>query len=221
MGEFKAAIFDLDGTVLDTLEDLADSVNAVLHRHGWPVHPLEAYRWFVGDGLAVLVERALPERAAEDAASVDMVVAEFDQEYARRWNAKTRPYSGIPALLDRLVEDGLKLAVLSNKPHRFTRQCVTGFLGRWPWAVVMGHQDGKPKKPDPSGAHDAARLMRVRPVDCVYFGDTGVDMETARGAGMYAVGVLWGFRDEQELRGAGAHVVIRTPAEFFAAGLRR
>lgn len=217
VSDFKAAVFDLDGTLLDTLADLGESVNAVLERHGWPVHPMDAYRYFVGDGPVVLLERALPEAVAADAQRVGELVEEYIAEYEKRWDAKARPYEGISELVDGLRERGLKLAVLSNKPHAFTLKCVETLLADWKWDVVLGLREGVPKKPDPAGAFDVARELGVDPAQCVYFGDTATDMETATGAGMYAVGVLWGFREEKELRESGAKLLLEKPGDFLAA----
>ena len=217
MTDFKAAVFDLDGTLLDTLCDLGESVNAVLERHGWPVHPMEAYKIFVGDGPKVLLERALPEDVAADAGRVAELATEYIGEYEKRWDAKASPYEGISGLVDGLRDRGMKLAVLSNKPHGVTLKCAEALLGGWRWDVVFGLREGVPKKPDPTGAFEVARELGVEPGECVYFGDTGTDMETAVGAGMYAVGVLWGFREEKELREAGAQLVIGRPEEFLTA----
>jgi len=211
---FKAAVFDLDGTLLDTLADLGESVNAVLERHGWAAHPIDAYRYFVGDGPVVLLERATPEEVAGDEDRVRELVGEYIVEYEKRWDAKARPYEGIAQLVDGLRERGVKLAVLSNKPHAFTMRCVGTLLGSWDWDVVLGLRDGVPKKPDPTGAFEVTRELGVDPAECVYFGDTATDMETANAAGMYAVGVLWGFREEQELREAGAKMLIERPEDF-------
>ena len=212
---FKAAVFDLDGTLLDTLEDLADSVNAVLERHGWATHPVEAYRYFVGDGPTVLFERALPGEIATDADAVAPLVSEYKVEYDSRWDAKSRPYAGIPELLDGLAAQGLKLSVLSNKPHEFTLKCVEGLLGKWEWDVLLGLRDGEPKKPHPKGGLEVAERLGVEPRECVYFGDTSTDMKTAIAAGMYPVGVLWGFREEEELRESGAGLLLKRPGDFF------
>ncbi len=212
--KFRAAVFDLDGTLLDTLADLGESVNAVLARNGWAEHPLDAYRYFVGDGPRVLLERALPSEVAGDGERVDGLVGEYVVEYEKRWDAKARPYDGIPELVEGLRGRGMKLSVLSNKPHAFTLKCVEVLLGEWEWDVVLGLREGVPKKPDPQGAFELAETLGVAPGECVYFGDTATDMETANAAGMFAVGVLWGFREEEELRESGAKLIIREPTEF-------
>lgn len=220
----KAAIFDLDGTLLDTLEDLADSVNAVLRRHGWKEQPLDDFRYHIGDGPRVLFERAMRAGGLGEAEVLrgvtEELIAEYKAEYAERWNAKTRVYAGIPELLDGLSWRGAELAVLSNKPHEFTLDCVRGYFGRWGWGKILGMRDGIAKKPDPVGIFEIMEAFKVEAGECVYFGDTSTDMKTAKAAGVYAVGCLWGFRDEAELRDSGAELLIRRPEEFLDIGLK-
>ena len=211
----RALLFDLDGTLLDTLDDLAGAMNRVLADHGFPAHPVDAYRRFVGDGVGALVERAVP-RGSHTPDLLAAVVAEMRVEYGRSWARCTRPYPGIEATLDALVARRLPLAVLSNKPHDATVAMVAHFLGRWPFAAVQGHRDGVPRKPDPTSALAIAAALGVEPSECVFVGDSAVDVQTARRAGMMAVGVAWGFRGEDELRGAGAHHVLGAPSELLA-----
>jgi len=211
---FDAVLFDLDGTLLDTLEDIADAANGVLARHRYPIHPLDAYRYFVGEGARTLVRRVLPAEARDDE-TVDRMYAEFRAGYALNWKAKTKPYVGIPEMLDGVVERGLKLAVLSNKPDDFTRKCVAELLPHWTFDAVLGHHDGIPPKPDPTGALEVARGLFVPGYRIVYLGDSSIDMKTALASGMYGVGVLWGFRSRVELEASGARVVIEKPRELF------
>lgn len=210
----RAVIFDLDGTLLDTLADLADSANAVLASRGHETIPTEEYKELIGDGMAKLVERAIPEAAEPSEEELEAALIDFQSEYARRWNAKTHLYSGIAELLNELVSLDIKLGVLSNKKHEFTVKCVDEFLAPWPWGTVLGHREGIEKKPDPAGAFDAAKALDVSPDSCLYVGDSGVDMHTAVRAGMIPVGVLWGFRDSAELRGMGAEHLIGQPGEL-------
>lgn len=209
----RGVLFDLDGTLLDTLEDIGGSVNRVLARRHLPVHPIAAYRDFVGDGARVLIQRALPE-GRRDEATVRDGLTEYREVYARHWNESTRPYDGIPDLLDALSERALKLGILSNKPHDMTRRCVAHYLARWSFAAVLGQREEVARKPDPSGALEAARLMGLHPADILYVGDTATDMETAAAAGMFSVGVTWGFRPEAELRAHGARAVAHHPSEI-------
>jgi phosphoglycolate phosphatase len=210
----QAVIFDLDGTLLDTLEDLADSANAMLAKRDYPAIPTEDFKQLIGDGMAKLVERAMPESAKPTEAELDAALEEFQHEYSQRWNHKTTIYPGILDLLDQLVERNIPLGVLSNKRHEFTRKCVEEYFPVYPFGSVLGQRKGIKKKPDPAGAFDAAEELKVAPENCLYIGDSGVDMHTAVRAGMSPVGVLWGFRDAAELRGMGADHLIEKPIDL-------
>lgn len=211
----RAILFDLDGTLLDTLEDLADSMNAALASVGHPGHPVDAYKKMVGDGVRTLAIRALPEHARHDEAAVSTVTA-MRTEYASRWKNKTRPYPGIPELLDQLTARKLPMAVFSNKPHDATLDCVRELLPAWTFARVLGQKDPTPKKPAPDGALLIAAELNVSASECLYLGDTDTDMQTATAAGMFAVGVTWGFRDEEELRQHGAKAIVHHPLEVLS-----
>lgn len=214
----KAVIFDLDGTLLDTLEDIADAVNAGLAANGFPPHSKETYRTFIGKGADNLVFRALPKEA-RDEATVKRCLAGFHEVYSRNWNKKTRPYPGIAQLLDALISRGIKLAVLSNKPQRFTSLCVTEQLSRWTFEAVLGASETLPLKPDPAGALEIARRLTIAPKDFIYIGDSAIDIKTARAAGMFAVGALWGFRGREELEQAGAQALIERPEQLLGLNL--
>jgi len=209
----RAVLFDLDGTLLDTLDDLADAMNRVLIDLGAPTHDREAYRHFIGDGVEWLVRRALPHEQASDE-QVKRAVAEMRRHYGACWDRKTRPYPEIPELLDALAERQLTLAILSNKPHDFVVRLADRLLGRWCFARVLGARPGVPKKPDPTAARAVAAELGIPPSAWRYLGDTAIDMQTARAAGMAAVGVLWGFRDADELRAGGAQQLIARPLEL-------
>jgi len=209
----KAVCFDLDGTLLDTLADLATSMNHALERLGLLTHPTDAYRTFVGAGMAMRVQRVAPA-AGDDADLAARLLTEMRREYANRWADTTRPYDGVPELLDALQARSLPMAVLSNKPHDFTEKCVARLLARWSFARVFGVRDDVPPKPDPTGARRVARELEIAPEAFLYVGDTGTDMATARAAGMLPVGVTWGFRDADELRQAGAKHLIDDPSEL-------
>ncbi|MCB1231345.1 MAG: HAD family hydrolase [Verrucomicrobiae bacterium] len=213
----KAVLFDLDGTLLDTLGDIAASGNAVLRKRGLPEHEVDAYRQFVGDGMMNLARRIFPpDQTPAEGSELDQATAEYKAEYARHWLGTTRPYDGIAELLDALVARGIKLGVVSNKAHAFTGECIEAFVGDWSWSAVIGQRDGIPHKPDPAGALEAAREMGVTPEECAFVGDSGVDMQTGSRAGMKAIGVLWGFRGEAELRENGAAAVIERPEDLLA-----
>ena len=209
-----AVIFDLDGTLLDTLEDLADSMNAVLANSRFPQHPADAYRYFVGEGMAMLVRRSLPADAATSEEAVAGHLGAMKENYAQRWAVKTRPYPGVPEMLNGMVSRHIPMAVLSNKPEEFTATMVEQLLSRWTFREVRGMRPGMPAKPDPTAALDIATCLEVEPAVCLYVGDTATDMKTAVAAGMLAVGVTWGFRERDELLVSGADTIVDDPAEL-------
>jgi len=210
---YRAVVFDLDGTLLDTLVDLADSMNAVLSRNGFPSHDVESYKRYVGDGVQTLVRRALPETQRSEEA-VTMLVREMREEYRRRQLDHTRPYPGVPDLLDALTARRIRMAILSNKPHEATKAVVSALLASWHFEVVRGESPETPRKPDPAGAFQIASLLGLPADQFLYLGDTDTDMKTANAAGMNAVGVLWGFRGPEELLASGARVLIDNPMQL-------
>ncbi len=206
-------LFDLDGTLLNTIDDLADSMNTSLAAMGLPQHGVDRYRVMVGDGMKRLAHRVLPEDR-QDEASIARCMAGMRDAYEQRWHAKSRPYDGIPELLDALTDLELPCVVLSNKPHDFTEKVVATLLPDWRFACVLGARPGVPTKPDPTGALEIASQLGVAPERFLYLGDTNTDMLTAVAAGMYPVGVLWGFRTAEELTAAGARMLIARPMEL-------
>lgn len=215
MARVRAVIFDLDGTLLDSLDDLGDSMNHVLAGAGFPLHAIDDYRHFVGDGMEMLVRRALPPHRL-DPATVTRALASMREEYGRRCTRKTRPYPGIPELLDALTDRHLPFAILSNKPHDATVDLAGQLLGRWRFTAVLGARPDVAKKPDPTGALELARGLGLEPQEILYLGDTGTDMRTARAAEMQAAGVLWGFRPAEELRAGGALVLVEKPEDVLS-----
>ncbi|OHD75290.1 MAG: HAD family hydrolase [Spirochaetes bacterium RBG_13_68_11] len=212
----QAVLFDLDGTLLDTLEDLADAVNAVLSSLGFPIHPVDAYRYFVGDGVETLMRRTLPLDAAVDGALLKRAMELQRAEYAQRWQAKTHPYPGVMELLSELEQRAIRMAILSNKPDKAVGEMVHYYFSDTPFVIVRGARPGVPVKPDPGPAQQVAAEMRIEPGDFLYVGDTNTDMRTALGAGMMPVGALWGFRTERELRESGAARLIAWPGDLIA-----
>ena len=210
---YRAILFDLDGTLLDTLDDLANAVNRTLGAHGFPEHAVDAYRYFVGDGARNLVVRVLPEERRDDA-TIEACLAGFRADYAENWAVATRPYDGVREMLDALAALGLKMAVLSNKPHDATLRCVSRLLPDWEFEVVLGQRENVPIKPDPAGAVEVADQLQIPPAEFLYLGDTATDMKTANAAGMFAVGALWGFRTREELERAGARAVLEASRDL-------
>lgn len=211
--KYQAVIFDLDGTLLDTLEDLADSMNAVLEEMQFPTHKPDSYRYFVGEGMRTLAKRVLPV-GCQDEARIDLVVQRMSSEYDKRWKVKSRPYPGIEEVLGSLTEFGLSIAVLSNKPDAFTQVMVPALLPGWQFSQVVGARAGVPVKPDPQAALEIAAKLGLSPERILYVGDTATDMLTANAAGMVAVGVAWGFRPVEELLEHGAKSIIGYPGEL-------
>lgn len=207
---YRAAIFDFDGTLVDTLEDLADSMNQSLTDLGLPEHPLESYRYFVGQGIRNLVIAAAGDVDGETEAKI---LARMVEHYQHNWRNKSRPYRGIPELLTRLKDKGMKLAVLSNKPDDFTQVMAKYFFPGDVFDFVRGEVPDTPRKPDPAGALLIARELDVPPGEFIYLGDTNTDMKTGLAAGMFTIGVTWGFRPVEELREAGAEAIVDRPDE--------
>jgi phosphoglycolate phosphatase len=210
---YSGVIFDLDGTLLNTLDDLANSMNHVLIKHGFPVHAIERYRYFVGNGMEKLVRRALPPES-HDEKMVKLCLLEMEKEYNERWHDVTRPYGGVNELIDNLDSMRIKMSVLSNKPDQFTKTIIDKYFGLKYFNFVVGARIGIPKKPDPFSALEISRLSKIPPSDYLYLGDSGVDMKTAKAAGMYAVGATWGFREVDELLDNGGKALINSPLEF-------
>ncbi len=207
---YRALLFDLDGTLLDTLQDIADSVNSALAYFGFPQHELDAYRYFVGDGVEMLAIRALPEDR-RDQMTVGKVVARIDEAYSLRWANNTRPFQGIPELLDALTNIGIRMAILSNKGQSFAELTVSTLLPDWHFDLVVGAQPSIPRKPDPTTALRIARQMSLIPTEFLYLGDSAVDMKTAVAAKMYPIGALWGYRTANELLTGGARALVENP----------
>ncbi|MCK5070309.1 MAG: HAD family hydrolase [Desulfocapsa sp.] len=208
----KGVIFDLDGTLLDTLDDLATAANATLEHFDFPIHPVHAYRYFVGEGLRTLIQRIIPGSDATDA-EIDEYMKKFAEIYTGTWNVKTAPYEGILEMLVSMSEAGLQLAVLSNNPHKFTEICVELFFPENTFNFVFGQREGVAKKPDPAGAIELAEKMNLDIKDILYVGDTATDMQTGNGAGMKTIGVTWGFRERAELEENNAWKIVTTPDE--------
>ncbi|MGD0017029.1 MAG: HAD family hydrolase [Verrucomicrobiia bacterium] len=207
---FRAVLFDLDGTLADTLADLANAINHTLTALGCPTHPLAAYRYFIGDGVRDLCLRALPadrQHLADDAQRL------MRAHYDAHCFDETRLYPGILELVAALHQRGLKLAVLSNKPDVFTKRMIEYYFRPSPFDIVRGQIAKVPLKPDPTAARQIAEELGVPPIQWLYLGDTNTDMRTACNAGMYAVGVLWGFRERVELVESGAQRVIAKPED--------
>ena len=212
--DFDAVIFDMDGTLLDTLKDIADSMNMALKRISQPERDFEYMRYSVGYGVDELARRAMPEGSSD--ADVMKCLGIMREIYTEYYKDTSRPYDGIPELLDQLTKLKIPYAILSNKPEDFTIKMTKELLGGWKFDYVRGVRKDCPKKPDPTAALEIAAGWRILPGRIAFLGDSAVDMQTANAAGMFAVGVLWGFRPRQEIEEAGAMALISHPLELIA-----
>jgi len=193
-------------------------MNTVLARFGLPTHPVDAYRYFVGDGIDSLVGRALPADH-RDNETIRNCLSSVKKEYAKRWNKNTKPYPGIAGLLSTLQHRRIPMTILSNKPDHFTQLTVAKLLHNWSFQIIRGVKPSVPQKPDPTAALQIAAELAIPPRNFLYLGDTNTDMKTASAAGMYPVGALWGFRDAAELLESGAKALAKSPLQildFFA-----
>lgn len=210
MPHYEAVIFDLDGTLLDTVADIADAVNQALEAYGWNPQSLEKYRELVGAGLNELLELLLQDYAY-DSSFFQAFRAEVVSAYTQRLTNKTSPYPGVHALLGQLQHQGFPRAVLSNKEHDKAHQMVDHFFRDHQLSPIMGAQPSFPIKPDPTSAVHIAQALALPPERIIYLGDTPTDVQTAQRAGMLPLGVAWGFRPEHELWEAGAYDVLKQP----------
>ena len=211
---FSAVLFDLDGTLLDTIAGIAVSMNHVLTGLGLPGHDLETYKMFVGEGMEKLVAKSLPA-GSPLLRDLPGVVAQYHEEYGRQWPETSEPYPGVMNMLADLDRRGIRMAILSNKADDLTQVMVACLLPGIPFFRVRGARAGEPKKPDPRLAMGIADDLGIPAIRFVYLGDSAIDMETAVAAGMYPVGVKWGFRSAGELRQSGAKMLLEKPEDIF------
>ena len=206
-----AVIFDLDGTLLNTLGDLRAATNHALEVRGLPPHSMEEIRQFIGNGIRLLICRAMPEGTPE--AEIDAALDDFKAYYAAHIHDRTVPYDGIPQLLTALRKRGIKVAVLSNKIDSASQQLIEYFFSG-KTDVVFGEHVGVPRKPDPTSCRMVMQQLGVQPEQVLYVGDSGTDMQTAKNAGLYAVGVTWGFRSKEVLLEYGADILVHRPEQI-------
>ncbi len=207
----KAVIFDLDGTLLDTLEDIAISCNFVLEHYNKSPLPIEDYNLIVGYGAAQLFRDILPEHSSEAQAQALSI---FEKHYAKQFDKNTKIYDDINKVLTFLQVRGIKMSVLSNKPNSFTKKCVLKYLRDWKFERVYGIRDGIKRKPNEAGVLEILKELNIESNETIFIGDTNIDMKTAKNANMNSIGVLWGFRDEKELVDSGATYIAKTPTDI-------
>ena len=208
---YKHVIFDLDGTLLNTIDDLAGTGNHVCTLHGWPTHTVDAFKLMVGNGIPKLVERFAPQGTSQEV--LDQAFQEFMDWYGVHKEDKTAPYAGMPEVTKALREAGVSIAVLSNKADVMAGPVVEHYYpGIFP--VVQGALPGLPTKPDPTLLHKLMDRLGATKEDTLFVGDSNVDIRTAKNGGLTGCGVLWGFRSREELEAAGADVIVSTPQEL-------
>ncbi|TKG93789.1 HAD family hydrolase [Puteibacter caeruleilacunae] len=211
--QYKAVIFDLDGTLLDSAEDLADSMNTVLSKYNLPTHSIDTYKSLLGKGLKKFVQESLPEEL-QQAPDCSKYEEDMYETYNNNCTVKTKPYEGITTMLDLLKAKNIKLAVLSNKADAFTKRMVKKYFSDWDFQEVLGMTNEAHKKPNPVGALQIAKTLNLQSTEILYVGDSGIDMQTANNAEMCAVGVLWGFKSKDELLQNGAKYIIANPVDL-------
>lgn len=212
----KLCIFDLDGTLVNSLADLAGAMNYALGTVGFPGHPVESYRKMVGNGVSILADRAAGGKEKLSPESKEKLLAEFSAYYTEHCLDNTRPYEGIPQMLDRLTEIGVRYAVNSNKPDGFSKKIVSTLFPKHNFAEVWGKREECDIKPAPDGVNGIISMLGVGHDEVLYIGDSNVDVFTAQNAGVRFCGVNWGFRSEEELRSAGASEVVSSPEDIIA-----
>ena len=208
----KLIIFDLDGTLVNSIEDLADSSNYALTKNGFPTHEGYKYKHFVGDGVQMLIKRALPENSRSDE-TILKVKADFSEYYNEHYSSKTKPYNGINELLSELKAKEISMAVASNKPDEFSKVIVSLFFGDT-FTFVQGNTTQIPKKPDPQIVFFILEKLNIKKSECLFVGDSDIDIMTAKAAGIKSIGCLWGFRDLEELTTAKADHIVSEPIEI-------
>lgn len=208
----KAVLFDLDGTLVNSLEDLAVSTNYALKKFGFSIHETEKYKYFVGDGMLKLIERVLPENNRDDD-TIKKVFEVFWNYYAEHYLDNTLAYDGIHNLIKNLKQLGLKVAVISNKADQMAKIVTDKIFGDI-FDFVTGKREGYPTKPDPTLTLEVIEELGFKPDECVFVGDSGMDMATAKNSGCVAFGVLWGFRKSDELLKNGADYLLQSPNEI-------
>lgn len=212
MMKFKGVIFDLDGTLVNSLHDIADSMNIVLNNYNYPTHSYEEYQNFIGSGIRSLVSKSLP-LIHTNKKQIDSCFNSMIEVYRDNCTHKTKPYDGIIELLDNLNSRGIKLSVLSNKADEFTKKITHALLPNY-FHPIIGLTIEAHKKPNPFGAVEISKTLGIKPEEIIYIGDTGIDMQTANNANMFAVGVLWGFRPKEELISNGAKYFLSNPLDL-------
>lgn len=211
---FKAVIFDLDGTLLNSLIDIMDSVNFVLEEYNLPTHSLDEYKMFIGNGIEVLAKKSLKDNFSK--VNFDKFLQRVRTIYSQRQIEKTKPYDGIIDMLVKLNKQGIKITVLSNKPNEFTQLVVSNFFNNIKFDIILGSRENIPIKPNPQAVNEIIDFLKIEKENVVFVGDTSTDILTAKNANIKSIGVSWGFRTVDELKKSGADYIIYKPNQLFS-----
>lgn len=212
ISKYKAFIFDLDGTLLNSLIDISESVNLILSQYNLPQHSIDAYKYFVGNGIKVLAEKSLPEDF--DMNHFPDFLSKVEKEYMSRQTLKTHPYNGIMEMLKELNNRNIPISILSNKPHEFTEIVVDHFFLEVEFKYIFGAREDVPRKPNPASVYEIINLIGLPKSEFAFVGDTATDIQTGLNAGLDSIGVSWGFRTINELEETGATSIINNPTEL-------
>ena len=208
----KAVIFDLDGTLLNSLIDIMDSVNIVLKEHNLPTHSLDDYKMFIGNGIEVLAKKSLQDKYSN--INFDDFLMRVKEIYSERQILKTKPYDGITKMLKSLNDLSIKIAILSNKPNEFTKHVVNHFFNDINFEIILGSRKDVPRKPNPQAVFEILENLNIEKDNAIFVGDTSTDMQTGKNAGLKTIGVSWGFRSVNELKDNGADFIVNNPNEI-------
>jgi len=211
----KAVIFDLDGTLVNSIKSISDSMNFILKKYGFPTHSDEKYKIFVGEGMDELVHRALPENEIKNR-DIDRFIKEYREIYGKFWRKSIKPFPGIISMLKELNKKKISLFVLSNKSDHYTKLQVKELFGDINFINIYGAVEGIPRKPDPSAAVKMLKKNNISPSETAFVGDTSIDIITALNGNMKPIGVSWGFRTKKELNDSGAEKILKKPADIFS-----
>ena len=210
--KIKSIIFDLDGTLIDSIQDIADSCNAILQKHGYEIHPLESYIKWIGEGAKLLVERALPAGVGPD--TVEKSLEEYIPYYKEHSTIKTSLFPGVAEMLDYFIQNEIPVSILTNKPHVQTVKIVEHYLSKWPFQFIFGQRENVPKKPAPDVALQIASRTKVKPNEVLFVGDSKTDVKTAVNANMQVVGVTWGYGTIESMKEAGCDHFVESAEEI-------
>jgi phosphoglycolate phosphatase len=208
----KSVIFDLDGTLIDSIQDIADCTNRMLKNNGFDTHPLESYVKWIGNGARILIEKAVPTDT--ESKIIDKLLSDYIELYTVNYNIKTCVYEGLEDVLNFLEKQKLSISIFTNKPHAETQKIAAFYLNKWDFKFIYGQRNNVPKKPDPKVALEIANELNIQPSEIVFIGDSSTDIKTAKAADMIPVGVTWGYGTKESMQDAGCKIFAHNPTEL-------